>query len=55
MPLSRVLLVLGTVLAAVACLLSFLLWGDDAVVDLGLVLSTGFAGATCIGASQLVR
>ncbi len=29
--------------------------GDDAAVELGLVLTVGFAGATCIGTGILVR
>lgn len=55
MNLSRLLIVLGTVLAGLAALLSLLLWGDDAPVELGLVLTLGFAGAACVGAGVLLR
>lgn len=52
---SRLLIVVGTVLAALACLLSLLVWGGDASVDVSLILSCGFGGATCIGLGVLLR
>ena len=51
---NRLLVIVGTVLCAMAALLSLLLWGDDAAVDLGLVLSVGFGGATLIGLGVLL-
>ncbi len=51
---GKTLVIVGTVMAAVAALLSLLLWGDDAAVDLALVLSLGFGGATAIGLGVLL-
>lgn len=52
---DRILIVLGTVLAAVATLLSVLLLMDEAAVDVGLVLTLGFGGATAIGVGLLTH
>lgn len=52
---SRLLVIFGTVLAALAALLSLLVWQGDASVETGLILTCGFAGAALIGAGVLTR